>query len=267
LTESAPEPALLIAQPRDSMLREEETFRTCYPVAWWFTLLGPFLLTGALLAYIWAVAGTATVGRLVSTAAATFFLLGKLVILSGSSDGSGQGAFFSPGELFALVFYLDVMTAWILTFHLGLLFKLPWVGDKMQAMVRDSENLVRSKPWLRRATFAGLVLYVLLPVAATGSVGGSVFGRLMGLSPLGTFTGTTLGNLISCLIAYFSGEVFHSYVGGDSPMALAGGIAAIIAILWLLNRRFSRANPAQAPQANSSRMTRPLSMAETSRPR
>lgn len=221
-------------------LGAENHFRGGYPLLWWATLIGPFLLTGLILLMVWVLAGLPTALKLITTGAATFLLLGKLVILGGANGNDSDSTFFSPEELLALAFYLDVMTAWLLAFHLGVLFKLPWIGKNIQALVEDGEFILKSNPWMRRATFFGLISYVLLPLAATGSVGGSIFGRLLGMSPLVTFLGTTLGNLLSCVIAYFFGGMFSQVVGRDNPLLMGMGVGIIAGVLWLLNSRYQK---------------------------
>lgn len=57
-----------------------------YPLLWLITLAGPFLLTIAVLFIVWEFAGRNAMGRLVSTAVATFFFFGKFVILGGSEE-------------------------------------------------------------------------------------------------------------------------------------------------------------------------------------
>lgn len=65
---------------------DEAEFRRDYPLLWLITLAGPFLLTIAELFIVWKFAGRNAMGRLVSTAVATFFFFGKFVIL-GDSEG------------------------------------------------------------------------------------------------------------------------------------------------------------------------------------
>lgn len=219
--------------------KDEAAIQREYPVVWFLTLVGPFVLTGALIFIVWELFGSNVVWRLVSTAAATFFLFGKFVILGGS-DGEllDARAFFTTEQLVVLVLYMDAMTACVLAFHLGFLFRLPMVGARLKALVEDGHFILQSNRWMKRATFLGLVTFVMIPLAATGSVGGSIFGRLLGMSRLGTFVGITLGNVLGCALMYFGSELITRYVGRDNPWLLIGGIAVIGAILFVLNRRY-----------------------------
>jgi hypothetical protein len=65
-------------------VKDETAFRRDNPIVWSLTLVGPFALTGGVLFFIYELVGMNAVGRLVSTAVATFFFFGKFVILGGS---------------------------------------------------------------------------------------------------------------------------------------------------------------------------------------
>ena len=219
--------------------KDEASFRREYPAVWWLTLVGPFVVTGGVLFVVWELAGSNVLWRLVSTAAGTFFLFGKFVILGGGDgDLLDARAFFTAEQLVVLVLYMDVMTACVLALHLGFLFRLPVVGAKLNALVEDGHFILQSNPWMKRTTFLGLVAFVMFPLAATGSVGGSIFGRLLGMSRLGTLVGITLGNALGCVLMYFGSELITRYVGRDNPWLLIGGIAVIAALLFVLNHRY-----------------------------
>ena len=217
---------------------DEEAFGRDYPIAWWLTLVGPIALTCVILYLVWGFAGTKALWRLIAMAFA-FLFFGKAVILSGMEGNLLEShSFFTVEQLVVIVLYMDLMTACVLAFHLGFLFKMPVIGPKFKSLVEDGQFIMQSNPWMKRATFLGLVVFVLLPLAATGSVGGSVFGRLLGMSRLGTFLGIALGNVLGCALMYFGSELITRYVGRDNPLLLIGGIAVIVAIVLLLNHRY-----------------------------
>ncbi len=218
---------------------DELRFRREYPAVWWLTLLGPFVLTGGLLFLIWQLAGSNVMWRVVSTALATFFLFGKFVILGGHDrELADVRRFFTAEQLVMLVLYMDAMTVSLLTFHLGFLFKLPIIGTKLKELVDDGQFILKSNPWMKRATFFGLVAFVLFPLAATGSVGGSIFGRLLGMSRSGTLIGIMLGNVMGSLLMYFGSGMITRCVGRDNPWLFVGGIVVFGAIVYVLNRRY-----------------------------
>ena len=75
----------------------DASFRREHPLAWWATLVGPFLLTLLILAILWEFKGTSFVWRLVTTAVATFLFFNKLVILGGTDGELENIRSFSTG--------------------------------------------------------------------------------------------------------------------------------------------------------------------------
>jgi uncharacterized membrane protein len=218
----------------------EISLRTRYPAIWWGTLLGPFLLTGVILTVFWLVFGAKFVQKLVATAVATFFFFGRFVILGGQNSGLPDPKFFSSETLFLMVLYMDLMTAMLLAFHTNFVFKLPYLGSKLSGLVDDGRVILRSHPWMKRATFVAIVAFVTFPLAATGSIGGSIFGRLLGMSRLATFLGVATGSLIGCGMMYFGSELIRPLKQqyGEHPLFTWGGIAFVVAIILVLNHRY-----------------------------
>jgi hypothetical protein len=220
-------------------------FRRRQPVIWLVTLVGPPLATLAILAVLWATRGPQFVQRLVVTAVATFFLFGRFVILGGRVGGTSDPdlaevqRFFSREELFAMVCWMDLVTAVLLVYHAAFLFKIPFFGPRMLTLVDDGQFILERHPWMRRATFAGLVAFVTMPLAATGSVGGSIFGRLLGLSRRSTLAAIMLGSVIGSGITYaFADVIARLSPSRSDPVFTALGIGVVVGILLLLNWRY-----------------------------
>ena len=217
----------------------ESELRKSRPTIWWLTLVGPFLLTFLLLGFLLAAFGPRYVRQLVITGLVTFFALGKFVILGGEEAGSAQiPDFLTPEQLFLLVVYMDLMTATVLVFHLGVLFRIPGLGKRLLNLVEDGEFILSRSPWMKRATFLGTVAFVTFPLAATGSVGGSIFGRLLGMKRRSTFTAIAIGSVLGCGVMYFGAGLINRYLDRESPVVVIGGIVVILAVILLLNFRY-----------------------------
>ncbi len=223
----------------DELHSTEADFRREHPWVWGGTLFGPIVLTSVLLAGLYYYAGWAFATRLVSNTAFALWLVGRFIILSGAEGGVNdfEGA-LSSFQLFLLMCYLDVMMALILAFHIGFLFRLPFIGPRVAALVTDGHFILDAQPWMRRATFIGLIVFVGFPLAATGSVGGSIFGRLLGLSRPATFLGICIGSLIGNGLMYWFADIIDPWIDKDSNLIRFGGIAAILLIVIVLERRY-----------------------------
>ena len=137
-----------------------------------------------------------------------------------------------------MVLFMDVMVAMLLSCHLGFMFKLPVMGAKMRELVVDGKYILSKQPWMQKLTYVGIVAFVMFPLAATGSVGGSIFGRLLGLSRLSTFMCVLVGSVMGCGSMYLLGDALKPLM--KSTSAKIGGIAVIIAFIFMLNHRYQK---------------------------
>lgn len=223
----------------DDLHSTEEQFRAAHPWCWRVTLFGPFVLTLAIAGLLLAYTGWEFTSKVVTSAVVAVFILGRFIILSGA-EGTFQdtdGAVASE-HLVALVCYFDIMTALVLAFHIGFLFRLPYVGPRISALVTDGHFILDAQPWMRRATFMGLVAFVGFPLAATGSVGGSIFGRLLGMSRLATFFGILIGTVAGNITMFWFSDLLGNYIDKDNPYLKYGGLLIIVALVVVLERRY-----------------------------
>ena len=206
-----------------------DAFRRDYPFWWLTTLLVPPLSAIVLCLVVGFTGGVVQLHKVLLTAAATFFFLGKFIILGSS-----------PLKLFALVVYMDVMTGMLLVFHAGFLFRIPYLGSRLLVVARDSQQLLAGHPWVRRATFVGITLFVMFPLAATGAVGAAIFGRLLGMSRVSTFLAICLGSIMGCGVMVYGSVLIDQYIGRENPILTIGGVAVILALILLLNYRYRK---------------------------
>ena len=171
---SAMSPESLRAELLDSFTQFERGFRKDYPLLWLISLIGPAVITGAILILLGLTFGWDYPYKVVFHAFLTFFVFGRFIVLLGMPDAVQQAyeVTMNSGALFALVTYMDIMVALFVTFHMGILFRLPIVGEKIAALVWDGKFLMDAQPWIRRMAFLGLVLFVIFPTSTTGSIGG-----------------------------------------------------------------------------------------------
>jgi uncharacterized membrane protein len=230
---------------------DEKDFRRAYPIVWLGTLSGPPLIALSIVAYFFIAHGWGSAAKLVSTAVFSFLAAGKFIILGGGIEHLEQNNFYSSEQLFALVFTMDTLTVCFLVFHLGFLFKLPRMGKNLQAVADNGHMMLEAHPWMRRATFIGLVIFVAVPLAMTGSVGGSILGRLLGMSRSGTFVGVMIGNLLGSSVMYFGSGMLRNILKKDDPMLLIGGIIVVGIVCYILVRRYQQTMKAAVQKRNS----------------
>lgn len=243
---------------RDELLQMfsgfEASFRKDYPILWRSTLLAPLVVSLALLAFFWLAFGPGYAFKVVNHAFLTFFVLGRFIVLAGMEGAAAEkfSLSMSPGELFGLVTYLDFMTALFVTFHMGILFRVPWLGPKLAMLVWDGKFFMESQPWVKRMAFAGLVGFVMFPTSTTGSIGGSIFGRLLGLSRWMTVTGVLLGSLLGNALMYAFSKQINKYVADNWTIRILGILFIImVCVLFEMRYRAIKKKYLESPEAMS----------------
>lgn len=217
-----------------SFLEFEKNFYKNYFPLWLGTLIGPWILTAILLAIIYVAAGPVYWWKLAKAALLSFLFFGRFTIITGGSLGL-------PGShLFWMVNYQDVMVALFFAFHVGYMYQLPWVGPKIAELSVDSEFILEHQPWMKRLTFLGLLTFIAFPLAATGSVGGAIFGRLLGLSRWAIFWGSTLGAIIGNAGMLFLSKSIEKMFPQlhEDPIMKWGGIPIVLLMILILERRY-----------------------------
>lgn len=219
----------------------EAAFRKKFPVVWMATLLAPVVLTiGGLVVVGIISGGWEEPSKYVSHALATFFFFGRFIILFGA-EGATSDKFeilLSPMQLFGLVTYMDFVTSLFVTFHMGVLFRIPYVGKKIAMLVWDGKFIMNVQPWVKRIAFFGLVLFVIFPTSTTGSIGGAIFGRLLGMSRWLTVSGVLVGSVLGNGLMYAFAKTINQYISPDDIWIKVVGIAVIVVGVLLLEVRY-----------------------------
>jgi hypothetical protein len=214
----------------------ERNFRRDHFPLWLGTLVGPWLASIVAMAAVYVLCGAQYFRYLMGAAVASFLFAGRFIIpLQGVADVGP----LRPEHLFWMVTYQDVVVALFMAFHVGFLFRLPWIGPKFLELTADGELILSLQPWMRRLTFSGLVAFIAFPLAATGSVGGAIFGRLLGLSRWATFWGSVIGAVIGNWLMLSCSRTMLKYLPEDSWAVKLGGPLIILAIIVVLERRYA----------------------------
>lgn len=169
-----------------------------------------------------------------TTALATATVAGKFIVIRGIHD---EGFFDSPYKLAVLVVYLDLIVALIAVYNIGIFYRIPKFGAKIRDMQRNGKRILARNPWMGKVTFFGIVAFVMFPLAGTGAIGGSIFGRLLGVSRSVTMTAIAIGSVLGAFLMALLADLFGATLERfrDNPVSLVGGLLAIgVAVWWLL---------------------------------
>lgn len=211
------------------------------PSVWWTSLVGPLVATLLLLSVISVFQGWKVAGSYVAAAATAFFALGRfIIVIGGETAGEGQYLFLKhlhATHLFWMLTWLDMMVAIFVAFHMAILFKIPWAGSRLEGLVSDGRFILAKQPWIRRAAFSGLVMFVIFPTSTTGSIGGTIFGRLLGMTRLRVVIAIVIGSLLGNGVMLFGAKAIKKVLPGDSLGLKIAGVVAIILALFFFERK------------------------------
>lgn len=222
----------------ESFLAFEKNFHKNYFPLWLGTLIGPWILTAIAFGLVWTIRGQKFCWQLLVATGFSFIALGRFSIITRFPGLN----LLTPTALFWMVTFQDVMVALFFAFHVGFMFRVPWIGPKIASLSSDSEFILAHQPWMKRATFLGLLAFIAFPLAATGSAGGAIFGRLLGLSRWAIFWGSTIGAVLGNAAMLFLAVVVKDSLPDniqDSPFIKWGGLPIILMVIFLLERRYS----------------------------
>lgn len=196
--------------------------------------LGMLASTALLLVWVQRSAGAAGLWKLSGSAAASLFVIGKFVIFTGLHDDA-----LSVWMLALMVFELDMVFAFAMASGLEGLERAPVLGRWLRHARARALELLDRYPGFQRLAFFGVVAFVLLPLAGTGSITGSFVARILGLSRLAGIGAIALASAWSAcafaLLAHFLGEQAETLL--QSPL-VAGFSLCLAALLgWLAYRR------------------------------
>jgi uncharacterized membrane protein len=163
---------------------------------------------------------------------------GRFIIWTGSN--SDQVLDFSAWQLALLVLCLDTIWAVVLTWHAGMLFHVPWLGPRLRTAVQEGSLMLTDNRWMRRMTVIAVLAFVMMPISSTGSIGGSLLGRLLGLSRKATLASVLIGSVMGGAVMLGFAEALAPWFQNVTPAVRYGGIAVIVLMGFVLSRRYRR---------------------------
>ena len=212
------------------------------PMVWWTSLVGPAVASAILLTAIGLLQGWNITLSYLTAAATAFFALGRFVIILGGETANQEDQYFflkhlNATNLFWMLTWMDMMVAIFVTFHMAILFRIPWAGKRLQELVSDGRFILAKQPWIRRAAFTGLVTFVIFPTSTTGSIGGTIFGRLLGMSRLRVLIAIFIGSVLGNAVMLFGAKVVTRVLPEDRWEVKVAGVVAIVLALFFFERK------------------------------
>jgi len=96
---------------------------------------------------------------------------------------------------FALAF-LDFVGGLFMAWNFPLVLRIPYIGSWISRFVEAGRTFLDRRPWLERLYFVGLVAFLALPFDGSGSIVGSVIGRMLGMTKTEVISCIAIGGFI-----------------------------------------------------------------------
>ena len=189
-------------------------------------VIGPIAGFGLILLVTGLLASPAAAGFVASLAAGTFVGGGKLVILAGAVEQAPVGHW----EVAALVVYIDIATACVVMGAIHILDRTPLVARRLAAAGRSSGRVLAHNPWMFRAAWAGLALFIAVPFNGTGALVGSLLGRLLGLSRMSIVSATAFGSGVSATLLALATGIWAERINALAAEPVLGPAVLVAAV-------------------------------------
>ncbi|MBM3987279.1 MAG: small multi-drug export protein [Planctomycetes bacterium] len=192
------------------------------------TALGVLSASLAVLVAYAVLHGPAALSELAVAAAAVF--LSKLAIFGGNLSQTR----FDPWELGLIAWTIDVWVSCALLAGIASFERLPLAGRALAEAHGRAGATMREYPGLRRLAFWGIAVLVFLPIPGSGAVTGTLVGRLVGLSRLGTLASVAAGAgaAVACYaaVAVFLGSQWEALA--SNPLLWVVSLLVLIGLSW-----------------------------------
>ncbi|MDD3858053.1 MAG: small multi-drug export protein [Methanoculleus sp.] len=92
--------------------------------------------------------------------------------------------------------FLDFAGGLFMAWNFPLVLRIPYAGPWISRFMEAGRTFLDRRPWLERLYFVGLIAFVALPFDGSGSIVGSIVGRMLGMTKTEVLACITIGGLI-----------------------------------------------------------------------
>jgi len=188
-----------------------------------FKFLSPFLMTGIFFVVMF-----------LSMGQREFLILSQLMLVyfvppfgKGTVVPLGIAGGVDPWAIAICTAFVDIAVGVFLTWNFDLAKKIPFIGSGINRIQLKGKAMLEDLPWLERASFVGIVVFVMFPFQGSGAVGGTILGRAIGLSPNRNLSAVSIGAISGSLI------LSASVVYGLGVLAILAPLQIAVTVMFL----------------------------------
>lgn len=174
---------------------------------------------------------------------------GTTVIFGAAILGETGFQSLTTFDLALVVLFLNTALAVVFGGASDLLEKIPGLGPVLTRARLQARASAATRPWIRKWATAGLALFVISPLPGSGVFGGSVVGRVAGLTRFRTFISVCIANAIVCAVYALFADALATWMHRNEMTTLqrVGAFLAFVALMGLLLRFIIKSGMAPVP--------------------
>lgn len=174
---------------------------------------------------------------------------GTTVIFGAAILGQTGFQSLTTFDLAVVVLVLNTALAVVFGGASDLLEKIPGLGPVLTRARLQARASAATRPWIRKWATAGLALFVISPLPGSGVFGGSVVGRVAGLTRFRTFISVCIANAIVCAVYALFADALATWMHRNEMTTLqrVGAFLAFVALMGLLLRFIIKSGIAPVP--------------------
>ena len=141
---------------------------------------------------------------------------------------------------FTIVF-LDFAGGLFMAWNFPLVLRVPYVGPRIRRFMTAGRAYLDRRPWLERLYFVGLIAFVSLPFDGSGSIIGSVLGRMLGMTKIEVLSCITIGGIIGSFTIALGIDYIVNLIPAGAGTWVSAAVFLLIGIaLLVMYRSYSR---------------------------
>jgi len=141
---------------------------------------------------------------------------------------------------FTIVF-LDFAGGLFMAWNFPLVLRVPYVGPRVRRFVTAGRAYLDRRPWLERLYFVGLIAFVSLPFDGSGSIVGSILGRMLGMTKTEVLSCITIGGIIGSFTIALGIDYIVNLIPAGAGTWVSAAVFLLIGIaLLVMYRSYSR---------------------------
>jgi hypothetical protein len=143
--------------------------------------------------------------------------------------------------------FLDFAGGLFMAWNFPLVLRIPYVGPWIRRFVAAGRTYLDRRPWLERLYFVGLIIFVSIPFDGSGSIVGSIVGRMLGMTKAEVLACITIGGVIGSFAIALGVDYIANLIPAEAGLWVSLVVFLLIgAALLVMYRSYSRRREANA---------------------